>query len=67
MKEVIIEYWNKIIKEIIPKCIGVFKSRLRRVIKVEAQHIEQHLLLIILIQIYTSQYVFVKCGMILIN
>ena len=42
-----------------------FKSRLRRLIKVEGWHIERYWLLIIHIDI--SQYVFVKSDMILLN
>ena len=64
-EEAIIEEWDKIPQEIIDKYIDAFKPRLRCVTEVEARHIEGYLLLIIPID--TSQYVFVKGGMILIN
>ena len=65
MKETIIEEWDKIPQEIIDKCIDAFKPRLRWVIEVEARHIERYLLLIT--QIDTPPYVFLKYDMILIN
>ena len=44
MKETIIEEWDKILQEIINKCIDVFKARLRYETEVEARHIEQYFL-----------------------
>ena len=52
-------------QEIIDKCIDAFKPKLQRVIEVEVRHKERYLLLVI--QIDTSQYVFVKYGMISIK
>ena len=57
--------WKKIAQEIIDKCIDAFKPKLQRVIEVEVWHKERYLLLIT--QIDTSQYVFVKYGMISIK
>ena len=43
----IIEEWDKILQEIIDKCIDAFKTKLRCVTEVETRHIEQYYLLII--------------------
>ena len=65
LKEAILEERNKILLEIIHKCIYAFKPRFWLVIEVEGRHIERYWLLIIHIDI--PIYIFVKFGMILIN
>ena len=64
-KEAIIKELDKIPQKIIDKCNNAFKPRLRCVIDVEGWHIERYLLLIT--QIDTPPYVFLKYDMILIN
>ena len=42
LKEAIVEEWNKILQEIIDKCIGAFKHSLQNIIEVEGRHIERY-------------------------
>ena len=42
LKDAIIEEWNKIPQETIDRCIDVYRSRLRQVVKNEGRHIERY-------------------------